>query len=87
MHSHSPPNDKLHMCSLQQCLLAQWLQVEGQWENLVLIRATTHCCLQWWNSNNLLQGLPFADPIPQVTTDASLSGWGAHLQELIVEGM
>ena len=58
-------------------------------EHLVLVKASVHHFLQWWNSNNLLQGRPFKDPIPQVTIsmDASEVGWGAHLNCMTVQAL
>ena len=82
------PQARLHMRPLQQCLAKQWSQAEGQLEDLVLIKASTHRSLQWWTNKNLLAGRPFWDPVPQITlTDASLGGWEAYLGNRIIHGL
>lgn len=81
---------RLHMLPLQECLAAQRSQAEGHWEDLVLVWASSHCSLQWWNNNNLLQGRTFLDPFPQATitmNSSSLMGCRAHLQDMTVQGM
>lgn len=43
------------------------------------VDSSQHPSLEWWSSNILLQGRPFIDPDLQltITTDASLTIWGA----------
>ena len=59
-------------------------QAKGHWEDLELIKTITYCSLRWWNSNNLLLGRPL--PQVTITTNASLTGWGAHLAIMTVQG-
>ena len=63
--------------------------MDGRWETLVLIKASTHRSLPWWNKDNLLWGRPYAVPTPQVTitTDASLTGWDAQLNDMTIQGV
>lgn len=86
LHCKSP-HARLHMRPLQQCQAAQWSQAEGLWGDPVWCH--THRSLQWWNANILLQGRPFLDSVPQETIimDASLTRWGAHLQDHTIQGL
>ncbi|KAJ1148114.1 hypothetical protein NDU88_000954, partial [Pleurodeles waltl] len=82
------PNARLHMRPLQQCLASQWSQAQGHLLDLVLIDRQTYLSLLWWNNINLNKGRPFQDPVPQyvITTDASMTGWGAHLDQHSIQG-
>ncbi|KAJ1150796.1 hypothetical protein NDU88_003585, partial [Pleurodeles waltl] len=82
------PHARLNMRTLRQCLSQQWSQAQGQLQDLVLLDRQTHKSLQWWNLSNLMKGRSFQDPVPQTTTtiDASMIGWGAHLNNLTIQG-
>nr|XP_060639431.1 uncharacterized protein LOC132779779 [Anolis sagrei ordinatus] len=48
-----------------------------------------HSLAEWMDERWVCQGLPFQPPSPvrSMTTDSSLSGWGAHSQGLIAHGV
>ncbi|PIK42864.1 putative TBC1 domain family member 2A [Apostichopus japonicus] len=78
--------DLVSLCRLHMRPLQLHLQQFPGYNDLLMTtpiskseEATQH--LQWWNTPRLWnQGVPFTCNLPMtsVTTDASLSGWGAH---------
>ncbi|KAJ1114356.1 hypothetical protein NDU88_002594 [Pleurodeles waltl] len=86
---HLVPNARLHIRPLQENLEDQWCQLRDDWENKVLLSPHTLQSLKWWClPSNLLVGIPFQQrpPSQTIVTDASLLGWGAHMEHLRVQG-
>ena len=77
------PLGRLHMRPLQFVLLSQWRpNVDSLQARLPVSREFVHH-LRWWDSPYLLrQGVPLLVSPPELFlfTDASLVGWGAHLE-------
>ena len=74
---------RLHLRPLQMALFAQWKPHVLPLEHCILINMQIKSHLEWWNSRErLVQGVLLKPPLPSYTlfTDASLSGWGAHLE-------
>ena len=74
---------RLHLRSLQMALFAQWKPHVLPLEHCILINMQIKSHLEWWNSRErFAQGVLLKSPLPSHTlfTDASLSGWGAHLE-------
>ena len=64
-------------------LFAQWKPHNVPLEHCILINMQIKSHLEWWNSRErFAQGVLLKPPLPSHTlfTDASLSGWGAHLE-------
>ena len=83
------PLGRLHMRSLQFHLRACWSQVDGDPEETIPLSARCRQDLLWWKDPaNLLVTVPFRPrpPSKHLFTDASLTGWGAHCDDLTVSG-
>ena len=68
-----------------------WSPATGSYED-VLPSVTLRSCpwVVWWmNAPELCRGVPLQDPLPDVVmfTDASASGWGAHLDRRQASGL
>ena len=73
---------RLHMRPLQWHLLTYFHPSSRDLTTSVPLVQSIIPAIQWWiQPSNILQGLKFPPRETQVTlvTDASLSGWGAHL--------
>jgi hypothetical protein len=84
------PQGLLHMRPLQLSLRSKWSQVSQSQNQLVTIAGPIRGCLQWWQDpRNVMIGVPIVYPDPQVEvfTDASLFGWGAHVNHQTVSGV
>ena len=78
------------MRALQWDLKSQWQQHQGNLSDTVQISQETAKDLQWWLLNqDWPSGKPLSLPHPEVTvvTDASLLGWGGHLEEAEIRGL
>ena len=76
------PLARLHMRHLQLFLLHRWRPARDPLEMRLTVPESLVNPVDWWrNAENLLCGVPLVPPTPQftVTTDASTSGWGGHL--------
>ncbi|MCG7867312.1 MAG: reverse transcriptase-like protein [Candidatus Thiodiazotropha taylori] len=76
---------RLHMRPLQFHLLSYWRPHLDSLDLLVPISQFCKDSLRWWmNPSIYLIGIPLVDPEPDfhLFSDASLSGWGAHLEPL-----
>lgn len=81
------PTAKLRMRPLQLCLLKQFRPHLHPQQKTVCIPDRVHRSLGWWTvPANLFCFRSFQDPTPTkfFTTDASLTGWGAHLDGMTV---
>ena len=77
---------RLHMRPIQWHLKNNW-KVPESLEKVIQVPRSLHPHLQWWlKEDNALTGQPL-HPIKhalQIFTDASIEGWGAHLDEHFV---
>lgn len=83
------PLARLHMRPLQEELQSQWVQTTGSFDDEVAVTPRMKEAFELWSQkSHLSQGLSFLPVIPDyiVTTDASMEGWGGHLQDLQVQG-
>ena len=74
---------RLHLGPLQMSLLAQWRPHKLPLSHPIKISHNICHHLTWWNNPHIYnQGVPIRIPSHshQLFTDASLSGWGAHLE-------
>ena len=74
---------RLHLRPLQMLLLAQWRPHILPLHHQIKITYNIQYHLNWWNSHQIyLKGVPIKNPLPshQLFTDASQTGWGAHLE-------
>ena len=74
---------RLHMRPIQWHLKNNW-RVPELLEKVIQVPRSLHPHLQWWlNEDNLLTGQPLHQikHALQIFTDASIEGWGAHLDE------
>ena len=74
---------KLHLCPLQMALFAQWKPHVLPLEYPILLNAPIRKHLEWWdNKGRFISGVTLKPSLPthSLFTDASLSGWGAHLE-------
>ena len=73
---------RLHLCLLQMALFAQWEPHVLPLEHKISITDNILFHLHWWNyKHRFIQGVPIKSPPHAYTLfmDASVSGWGAHL--------
>ena len=74
---------RLHLRPLQMSLLAQWRPQTLPLQHQIKLTADVLHHLNWWKQHRLyLQGVPMkADPPSHhIFSDASLTGWGSHLE-------
>uniref|UniRef100_A0A8C5PV42 ribonuclease H n=1 Tax=Leptobrachium leishanense TaxID=445787 RepID=A0A8C5PV42_9ANUR len=80
------PWARAHARGLQGDILSQW---DGDLDRSICISGSTRARLLWWLRSPFLgTGVPMA--LPEwltVTTDASLSGWGAHCRDVQAHGV
>lgn len=79
------PLGRLHMRPLQFHLLSYWRPHRDSLDMAIPITQVCKDSLKWWMNPSLyLKGIPLEDPDPDfhLFSDASLSGWGAHLEPL-----
>ena len=79
---------RIHMRPIQWHLKNNW-RVPESLEKVIQIPRSLHPHLQWWlKEDNVLTGQPL-HPIKhalQIFADASIEGWGAHLDEHTARG-
>lgn len=73
---------RLHLRPLQFVLLAQWRPIRDPLSKVISLSPEFHQHLRWWNQPEVYSGVPLSQQPPTVFlfTDASLEGWGAHLE-------
>lgn len=81
---------RLHMRPLQTQLLRRYKPATGRMNTVVPLPQHLKHFLRWWTlQRNVATGVPFNDDRPRrtLTTDASLTGWGATLDDLEMSGL
>lgn len=76
------PMGRLHMRPIQLYLLAWWRPNIHPLNHTIPVKMGLTHHLSWWtNRQNVFRGMPLEEPVCQMTllTDASETGWGAHL--------
>lgn len=78
------PLGRLHLRPLQLVLLSLWRPIRQCLHTQVQLPPDFHNHLRWWLRPEVSRGVPLFLPPPSVFlfTDASLEGWGAHLEPL-----
>ena len=79
----------LRLRPIQIYLLALWRPSRQPITHVIRVRPALRVHLWWWlDTENLLKGVPLRAPSPThvLFTDASTTGWGAHLDELTTSG-
>ena len=74
---------RLHLRPLQMALFSQWKPHILPLEHKIWITDPIKTHLKWWdNKDRFIQGVPLKPPPVSHTvfSDASVSGWGAHLE-------
>ena len=81
---------RFHLRPIQLHFLSRWRPSTGRQTDLVPLPDDLRPHLRWWlDTERLLQGIPLEPPEVDVKlfTDASTSGWGAHLDGHSVQGV
>ena len=76
---------RLHMRPLQYLFLDQWKPFTDPLDQEIHMSDDFKSHLEWWlNKSVYVKGVPLCTPTPDLYlfTDASQSGWGAHLEPL-----
>ena len=84
------PHGRLRMCTLQRHLKAHWSPESDPPSLPVPLPREVRRDLSWWMvRDHLLTGVRFGTPAPDLHlySDASCSGWGAHLLDQHVSGV
>ena len=84
------PHGRLRMCSLQWHLKTHWSPESDPPSLPVALPEEARRDLSWWMvKDHLLMGVRFGTPAPDLHlySDASSSGWGAHLLDQNVSGV
>ena len=82
------PLGRLHLRMLQMTVIValRFGRTRDRWIDL---DSLTLCHLKWWILEDVMsQGVPFRDPVPDITisTDACLEGWGVVCQNRAFNG-
>lgn len=80
---------RLHFSCLQHWIVSVYTPTRHHIHKRVTPPSAVTISLRWWTEpRNLLAGVPFHHPQPSacITTDASLTGWGAHMNGMSVQG-
>jgi len=84
------PFGALERRPLQFAMARVWSGTRGSLDAVVSITAEMRTAVRWWTCReNLVKGVPLATEREEVTlvTDASMTGWGAHLGSNTVSGL
>ncbi|KAE8602875.1 hypothetical protein XENTR_v10014161 [Xenopus tropicalis] len=76
------------MRPFQSFFLSHWNRYLQDWSQMIPLSWKVKRHLLWWQSpSNLRRGYPLAEPEwVEVFTDASGQGWGAHVEEMAIQG-
>ena len=84
------PLGRLHLRPLQIYLLAHWAPTSKYLKALIPVKLDLlHDHLAWWQNRSFTRAgmfLDLPDPQTHVFTDASTTGWGAHLETVYTMG-
>jgi len=83
------PLGMTHLRTIQHELRRHWCQRTGDPRDIVPITPISEHTLRWWLVKaNVMSGVPLHRPKAdrEVFTDASLHGWGGHLEGATVQG-
>ena len=83
------PRGRLYMRPVQFCLQEQWNQLTQPQSHRVYISQEARTSIRWWSHrHNLERGTSLLTSAPdvQLFTDASTTGWGAHIALQQVSG-
>ena len=84
------PQGRAHKRLLQWHIKERWSQQHQCWDDkLCLVPWFRPAVSQWLDTNFMRSMVPLQAPDPDfhLYTDASLTGWGAHLEDLSVSGL
>ena len=82
------PFSRLHMRPIQFYVLSWWKPHKDSMYQTIPVKETLFQHLQWWTRyNNLFAGIPLATHTITIWTDASMFGWGAHMEDQQVSGV
>ena len=83
------PFSRLHMRPIQFYVLSWWKPHKDSMFQTIPVKETLFQHLQWWTRySNLFAGIPLATPHTiTIWTDASMFGWGAHMEDQQVSGV
>ena len=78
------PLGRLHLRPLQMLLLQVWKPRSDPLSASIHLSHLFHHHLRWWTQPEIFSGVPISMSQPSLFlfTDASLEGWGAHLEPL-----
>jgi hypothetical protein len=83
------PLGMLNIRPIQVGLLNQWCPWRGNQQERVNVTIEVKVALEWWTKRqNVMQGvsMKIVKPAYHVFTDASMQGWGGHMEEKLVHG-
>ena len=80
---------RMHLRPIQRWFRERWVQSTGLWTDTVTMDPQLLALLHWWTLPDRFTGVPLlaAEPTLTLCTDASTSGWGAHLEQEDVSGV
>ena len=92
MESLAPliPLGRLHKREFQRQFRLRWTQSLEDWESLITLSPWLRLSTtQWLDSEWFLRGVPIVLPPPEAElfTDASMLGWGTHINHLTASGL
>jgi hypothetical protein len=80
----------LHLRPIQVGMLDQWSPFRDSQAEWLIVTSTVRKALEWWlHRDNVMAGVPIRTVPPQfqVFSDASLKGWGGHLDGMEAQGV
>ncbi|KAK7115576.1 hypothetical protein V1264_001416 [Littorina saxatilis] len=83
------PLGRVHKRPFQASLQSRWYQTSQDWNVPIALGTWFQQTTSVWLLPDLFLGVPIVRPPPEreLFTDASLTGWGAHLNEHMVSGI
>ncbi len=83
------PQGRTHKRSLQWEIKSRWSQETHSWDRTIVLDTWfREAVSQWLDPEFMYSMVPIHPPVPDIHlfTDASLTGWGAHLQDQVASG-
>lgn len=80
---------RLNLRPIQSWIRERWVQRSGRWSDILKVDSKLVSFLGWWARREILAGVPLVSPEPSISmcTDASKTGWGAHLEVETASGV